>query len=90
MELIELIGLGASIMTTVNSLPQILKIIKTKSVDDISLIGIMVLVIGLVLWTIYGIVIYNMPIIISSGTQLILEIIILVLIINNRRKENNL
>lgn len=83
---IELIGLIASIMTTVSSLPQILKIIKTKSVDDISMTAIMILVIGLGLWTTYGILIYNIPIIISSGVQFILEIIIFGLVINNRKQ----
>lgn len=80
---IELIGLIASIMTTVNSLPQILKIIKTKSVNDISLTAIIVLVIGLGLWTGYGILISNIPIIISSGIQFFLEIITLGLVINH-------
>ncbi len=82
---IELIGMTASIMTTVSSLPQILKIIRTKSVDDISLFTIIILVTGLGLWTLYGILIANIPIIISSGTQFILEIIILGLIINHRK-----
>lgn len=85
MSWIELMGLTASIMTTVNSLPQILKIIKTESVDDISPVAIVILVIGLGLWTWYGILISNMPIIISSGIQFILEIIILGLIINHTR-----
>lgn len=86
MSWIELMGLTASIMTTVNSLPQILKIIKTESVDDISPVAIVILVIGLGLWTWYGILISNMPIIISSSIQFILEIIILGLIINHRTR----
>lgn len=85
MSWIELIGLTASVMTTINSLPQILKIIKTRSVGDISLIACVILVVGLGLWTVYGMLIYNMPIIISSGVQFILEIIILGLVINNRK-----
>ena len=86
MSWIELMGLTASIMTTVNSLPQILKIIKTESVDDISPVAIVILVIGLGLWTWYGILISNIPIIISSGIQFILEIIIFGLIINHRTR----
>lgn len=82
---IELMGLTASIMTTVNSLPQILKIIRTRSVNDISLIAIIILVVGLGLWTVYGILISNIPIIISSGVQFILEIIILGLVVNCRK-----
>ncbi len=85
MSWIELMGLTASVMTTVNSLPQLIKIIRTRSVDDISLTAIVILVIGLGLWTIYGILIYNVPIIISSGFQFILEIIILGLVINHRK-----
>ncbi len=85
MSWIELMGLTTSVMTTVNSLSQLIKIIRTRSVDDISLTAIVILVIGLGLWTIYGILIYNVPIIISSGFQFILEIIILGLVINHRK-----
>lgn len=85
MSWIELMGLTASIMTTVNSLPQILKIIKTRSVNDISLTAIIILVVGLGLWAVYGILISNIPIIISSGVQFILEIIILGLVVNCRK-----
>lgn len=85
MSWIELMGLTASLMTTINSLPQIIKIIKTKSVDDISIISIIVLVVGLGLWTWYGVLISNVPIIISSGVQFILEIVILGLVLNHRK-----
>ena len=82
---VELIGIVASLMTTTSSVPQMLKIIRTRSVGDISLATVVILVVGLGLWTIYGILLYNLPIIISSGTQFILEIIILGLIIKNMK-----
>jgi MtN3 and saliva related transmembrane protein len=85
MSWIELMGITASVMTTVNSLPQIIKIIRTKSVDDISIVSIIILVVGLGLWTLYGILISNVPIIISSGAQFILEIVIFGLVLNHRK-----
>lgn len=45
---------------------QIAKILKTKSVQDISLPMFVIFCIGLTLWSIYGIVIKNWPLIIVN------------------------
>jgi MtN3 and saliva related transmembrane protein len=54
MDLITIIGIGASICTATASIPQLVKIIKCKKADDISLAMLLVLIAGLGLWVFYG------------------------------------
>jgi MtN3 and saliva related transmembrane protein len=52
---IEIItGIAASVLTGISALPQLFKIIKEKSVENISLAMFIVLLAGLALWTCYG------------------------------------
>ena len=49
----SVIGTIAAILTTAASLPQAIKIIRTRSVKDISALTYTLLFIGLALWTAY-------------------------------------
>ncbi|OGX46344.1 MAG: hypothetical protein A3G38_00430 [Omnitrophica WOR_2 bacterium RIFCSPLOWO2_12_FULL_51_8] len=51
---ITAIGLGAAILTMFSFLPQIFKIIKTRSAQDVSLTMLLQLSAGVTLWIIYG------------------------------------
>ena len=51
---VELIGLVAAVLTTVGFVPQLVKTIKTKSVEGISLTMYLVMFFGLIFWLIYG------------------------------------
>ena len=51
---IELIGIVAAILTTVGFIPQLVKTIKTKEVEGISLTMYLILFLGLIFWLIYG------------------------------------
>jgi MtN3 and saliva related transmembrane protein len=62
----EILGLAAAAFTTFAFLPQVLQLIKTKSVDDISLSMYLVFITGLILWLIYGFIIGNIPIICAN------------------------
>ncbi|MBI2013381.1 MAG: hypothetical protein HYS87_00940 [Candidatus Colwellbacteria bacterium] len=50
---------------SIGYLPQAYKIIKTKSAEDVSVITYLILSIGTLVWTIYGIQIRDLPIIIG-------------------------
>lgn len=63
----DIIGYIAGILMSVTMLPQIIKSLKTKSVKDISLLMIIILIIGSFLWMIYGILINSLPIIIMDA-----------------------
>ena len=53
--LITLVGILATIFAVSSTVPQIIKGIKTKKMDDVSVWLIMALITGLSLWVVYGI-----------------------------------
>jgi MtN3 and saliva related transmembrane protein len=50
----ELIGSGAAVLTMFGFVPQIIKIYKTKSVEDVSLGMLLQFCLGMFLWLLYG------------------------------------
>ncbi|HLB70954.1 MAG TPA: SemiSWEET family transporter [Candidatus Methanoperedens sp.] len=49
-----IIGIAAALLTTFGFVPQILKMRKTRSVKDVSLITLFQFSAGVVLWALYG------------------------------------
>lgn len=62
----ELIGFVAAILTTTAFIPQAYKIWKTKSADGVSLTMYLIMLTGVILWEIYGLLIYSLPIILAN------------------------
>lgn len=83
---IELVGGIAGALTTIAFFPQAYKVFKTKDTQAISLRMFIVLVLGLVMWTIYGIMLKQIPVIIPNITTLLLAIYILIMKITTRQK----
>ncbi|MBD6955765.1 MAG: SemiSWEET family sugar transporter [Thermoplasmata archaeon] len=77
MDLIELIGFIAGILTTSSFLPQLLKIHRDKSAKEVSLIMYIIISTGIFLWLLYGIEINSLPIIGANGVSLALTLLIL-------------
>jgi MtN3 and saliva related transmembrane protein len=78
---ITILGYIAGSLTTLAFLPQLIKVIKTRSTKDISLVMFAVICVGISLWLLYGILINSPPIIganivtlIIAGTILVLKI----------------
>jgi len=67
----EIVGFGAALLTSFGFLPQVIKIYKTKSVQDISLIALIQFAIGISLWLSYGVHLRNI-VIISANTVTLL------------------
>ncbi len=82
----ELIGIAAGVFTTLGVLPQIIKAIKTKKVKDVSPYMFMILCLGVGLWTIYGIMINDWPVIITNAISFILNGIMLTIILTQDKK----
>jgi len=76
---IQLLGLSAGGLVIIASLPQILKIVQTKSTKDISLPMYIIQIIGIILWVIFGFITQQMAVIITNGIFLILNLFILYL-----------
>jgi MtN3 and saliva related transmembrane protein len=60
------IGLAASVLTTLASVPQLVKICKEKKAENISLMWVFILFLGLCGWIYYGILKKDMIIFISN------------------------
>ena len=75
---VEIFGYFAAILTTAAFLPQLIKTIKTKKADDVSLITLIMFMIGVLSWIIYGYEISSSPILIANLITLILNLLILI------------
>ena len=69
--MIEILGFIAATLTTLATVPQLLKIIRTKSAGDISIVTLVMLAIGVVCWLIYGILISSVPLIAANGFSVV-------------------
>lgn len=61
-----LVGAGAALLTTFGFVPQVIKMLRTKSVKDISLPTFVQFTVGMSLWALYGLHLGD-PIIISAN-----------------------
>lgn len=62
----EIVGSAAAILTTFCWVPQILKILRERRTDDISLVTTTVLATGVLLWIVYGVALGSIPIILAN------------------------
>lgn len=74
---IEILGLVAGTITSVTFLPQVVKIWQTKSAKDLSLMMLLLLMLGVVLWLIYGLVVMSTAIIYTNSMVLAMSLIML-------------
>ncbi len=74
-----LIGSLATVASTASFTPQAWKIIKSRSTKDISTGMYMLTVSGFLLWTTYGVVLGQWPLIITNSICLMLSAFILVM-----------
>ncbi len=75
----KIIGIIAAICTSSGFIPQIIRGIRTKRLDDISPVMYILLIVGLSLWLSYGIHIEDMIIIVANATGLVFSVIIVIL-----------
>ncbi|MCM8796775.1 MAG: SemiSWEET transporter [Candidatus Omnitrophica bacterium] len=86
----KIVGLVAAFLTMFSFVPQIVKIVKTKSAHDVSIIMLFQLSIGALLWLIYGLSLRDIIIVLANGVTLLSLLIILVLYQKYGRKRNTL
>ncbi|UQB69072.1 SemiSWEET transporter [Epilithonimonas zeae] len=83
---IELLGLIAGGITSIAMMPQLIKVIKEKNAKDISVVMLLVLITGLSLWVWYGILQDELPIILSNGFSVLVNLTLLVCCIIFKKK----
>ena len=74
----DIFGYIAAILTTAAFLPQLIKTLKTRKADDVSLTTLIMFIIGVLSWIIYGYNISSTPILIANFITLILNLLILI------------
>jgi len=73
----RIIGLSAALLTMFAFLPQIVKVLRTKSAKDVSIVTLIQLSLGVSLWIIYGIYLRDAIIISANGVTLLSMLILL-------------
>ncbi len=74
-----ILGFTAATLTMFGFIPQIIKIYKTKSVADISLVALLQFTLGIFLWILYGIHIRDVIVITANTVSISTLIVALVL-----------
>ncbi|PJJ66557.1 SemiSWEET transporter [Chryseobacterium geocarposphaerae] len=69
----NILGIAAGTLTSVSMLPQLIKVIREKNVDDLSWVMILVLILGLSLWVWYGFRKDELPIILSNAFAILVN-----------------
>jgi MtN3 and saliva related transmembrane protein len=77
MTAIQILGLVAGTITSITFLPQVIKIWKTKSAKDLSLMMLLLLMLGVILWLIYGLLVMDAAIIYTNSMVLAMSLIML-------------
>ena len=75
---IEFFGYFAAVLTTLAFIPQLIKTLKTKKAEDVSLTTLIMFLTGVAAWIIYGIQISSKPILIANVITFLLNFLILV------------
>ncbi len=83
---IEVLGLVAGGITSVAMMPQLIKVIKEKNAEDISVVMLLVLITGLSLWVWYGILQNELPIILSNSFSVLVNITLLICCMMYKKK----
>ncbi|MFZ1135847.1 MAG: SemiSWEET transporter [Candidatus Korobacteraceae bacterium] len=79
MSFVSLVGFGAGTLCTLAYLPQALHSFRTKSVRDLSLVMLLSLNVGLLLWVAYGFLIHSLPIILPNAVTFFLAFPLLIM-----------
>ncbi|MET3038158.1 SemiSWEET transporter [Chryseobacterium sp. NRRL B-14859] len=74
----NVLGIIAGVLTSVSMIPQLVKVIREKNVEDISLLMLLVLISGLSLWVWYGFIKDELPIILSNSFAVLVNIGLLI------------
>jgi MtN3 and saliva related transmembrane protein len=70
----DAIGLAAGVLTTIAFIPQLLRILRTRSAYDVSWLMFSILSVGSVLWLWYGIRLGSLPLIVTNIVTLSLQL----------------
>lgn len=67
------IGIAAGILTSISMVPQLRKVLKEKDVENLSPLMVAILLTGVSLWTVYGVMLSEWPIILSNAFSVLVN-----------------
>ncbi len=73
------LGFVAGTLTTISFVPQLVKVYQSKSAKDISYRMFIIFILGVMIWISYGILIKELPIIVTNSVTLVVAVAILTL-----------
>ncbi|MFM8913239.1 MAG: SemiSWEET family sugar transporter [Flammeovirgaceae bacterium] len=77
MNWIEAVGHFGAFLTSVTFIPQVYKVWKTKSVGDLSLTMMLIVLLSTLVWLTYGIALMLWPVIIANSIVCILSMLLI-------------
>lgn len=84
MDTTQWIGITAGVLTASSMLPQVIKVLREKKAEEISIVMLLVLISGIGLWIVYGVMKKDMPIIVTNAFSLLVNIVLMILRIKYR------
>lgn len=82
------IGIVAGVFTAVSLLPQLIKLIRTKKAEDVSMVFPIILSVGVGLWIWYGVMRQDPPIIVTNSFSLIINILMIILGMKYKKRDS--
>lgn len=81
------VGIVAGVFTAVSLLPQLIKLIRNKKAEDISIFFLLILFCGLGLWIWYGVLKEDLPILATNSFSLLINCAMIVLGLKYKNKK---
>ena len=72
------VGIAAGIFTSVSLLPQLIKLLREKKAQEISIPFLATLLLGLCLWIWYGIMKKDIPIIATNSFSVVMNLLMII------------
>lgn len=74
----NVLGIIAGVLTSAAMIPQLIKVLREKNVDDLSWVMLLVLITGVSLWIWYGVLKNEWPIILSNTFSVLMNLSLLI------------
>jgi MtN3 and saliva related transmembrane protein len=74
---VQILGLAAGTITSITFVPQVIRIWQTKSAKDLSLLMLLLLITGVIMWLSYGLIIKDAAIIYTNSMVLGMSLLML-------------
>ena len=82
---VTVIGSIAATCTTAAFVPQVVRVWRLKSAQDISVVTFLAFSVGMAIWLVYGLLIDSLPVILANAVTLVLSLTIVALKLNYER-----